>query len=300
MKTSGESGKPPTASKDALDHSSRKEFYDYYARQSESEQTLTRFLGIRQLGLAAIQKLRLDGVTQSLEVADVGCGAGTQCLMWAELGHRVHGVDINEPLIDLARQRTETAGYQGDYRLGTASALPWADQAMDVCLAPELLEHVPEWEKCLDELARVLAPGGVLVVTTNNSLFPLQDEFNLPLYSWYPAPLKRYFERLAVTTRPGLVNYATYPAVNWFTFFSLAREMRKRGLHPFDRFEVMDVRGMSGFKRLVAGMIGASRVLRFIANALTPYTVIVAVRPEAGVVGRSPSPRRTKAVHAQQ
>ena len=46
-------------------------------------------------------------------------------------------------------------------------------------------------------------------------------EFNLPLYSWYPDPLKRYCERLAVTTRPQVANFDKYPAVNWFSFYEL-------------------------------------------------------------------------------
>jgi 2-polyprenyl-6-hydroxyphenyl methylase/3-demethylubiquinone-9 3-methyltransferase len=59
----------------------------------------------------------------------------------------------------------------------------WPNRSMDVCLVPELLEHVREWRECLADFARVLRPGGVLVLTTNNKLCPVQQEFNLPLYS---------------------------------------------------------------------------------------------------------------------
>ena len=75
---------------------------------------------------------------------------------------------------------------------------------MDVCLLPELLEHVADWQSCLKEAPRVLRSGGLLYLSTTNVLRPRQEEFNLPLYSWYPGPLKRYCERLAMTTRPAL------------------------------------------------------------------------------------------------
>jgi 2-polyprenyl-3-methyl-5-hydroxy-6-metoxy-1,4-benzoquinol methylase len=55
---------------------------------------------------------------------------------------------------------------------------------MDVCLLPELLEHVADWQSCLNEAARVLRPGGLLYLSTTNVLCPRQQEFNLPLYSF--------------------------------------------------------------------------------------------------------------------
>jgi 2-polyprenyl-3-methyl-5-hydroxy-6-metoxy-1,4-benzoquinol methylase len=100
---------------------------------------------------------------------------------------------------------------------------------MHVCLLPELLEHVVEWMACLKETARILRPGGVLFLSTTNKLCPSQQEFSLPLYSWYPRPLKRHFEKLAVTKRPELENFARYPAVNWFSFYSLRSELSRLG-----------------------------------------------------------------------
>jgi len=259
-----------------LDSSSYKEFYDYYKKQSESIETRNRFLGIRDAALKLIRQRK--GETKDLDVADIGCGAGTQGLLWAEMGYRVHGADINGPLVGLAKDRAVEAGFNIDYCIGTATALPWPDKSMDVCLVPELLEHVASWRKCLDEFARILAPGGILVLTTNNTLCPLQYEFNLPLYSWYPARLKRYCERLAVTTKPSLANYAKYPAVNWFTYYSLAREMDRRGFQTLDRFDVMDLGKMAVSKKIVIGAIRKISAVRFLANVATPYTLILAVK----------------------
>jgi 2-polyprenyl-6-hydroxyphenyl methylase/3-demethylubiquinone-9 3-methyltransferase len=213
-----------------------------------------------------------------LDVADIGCGAGTQSLLWAELDHRVHALDVNEPLLDLARERTKHAERSIDYRLGSATDLPWADQSMDVCLLVELLEHVPLWEPCLDECARVLRPGGILVITTSNKLCPIQQEFNLPLYSWYPGPVKRYCERLAASTRPELANYAKYPAVNWFSFYSLRAELSRRGFDSLDRFDVMDLPSKAAWIRAVVRCMRMLPPLRWLGHVATPGALVLAVR----------------------
>src|SRR5262249_59286320 len=84
-------------------------------------------------------------------VADIGCGAGTQSRLWAEIGCQVHGLDVNERLIELAKIRSTQAGYNIDFRVGSSVSLPWSDGSMQVCLAIELLEHVSEWQKSLSE-----------------------------------------------------------------------------------------------------------------------------------------------------
>jgi 2-polyprenyl-6-hydroxyphenyl methylase/3-demethylubiquinone-9 3-methyltransferase len=262
----------------ALDTSSHPAFFDYYAQQSESEATRKRFLGIRDAALRVLAESGTRSATPPWDVADIGCGAGTQSLLWAEMGHRVHGIDINQPLLELARQRAIQHGRDIEFRVGSAAALPWTDRSMDICLVPELLEHVREWRECLAEFARVLRPGGVLVVTTNNTLCPVQQEFNLPLYSWYPGPFKRRYERLAVTTRPEVANYATYPAVNWFTPYSLGRELRRLGFDARDRFDLLALRSLAGARGAMIRLLRAVPPVRFIGHVLTPYTFVIAVR----------------------
>src|SRR5262245_49127749 len=124
---------------DRFDHSTHPDFYKYYAAQSQSAGTLQRFLAIQT---AVLRVSAQNGNRTQLDVADVGCGAGTQSRLWAERGHRVFGLDVNGPLIQLARERAKEAGYNINFEVGTATALPWPDSSMDVCIMPELLEHV--------------------------------------------------------------------------------------------------------------------------------------------------------------
>lgn len=250
-------------------------FAEYYARESLSQATIDRFSGTKEAIYAVLR--HLDLTLEHLTVADVGCGAATQAILWGRDGHRVFGADINEHLIDLGRERIAKAGVPVELQVASAVELPWKSQTMDVCLLPELLEHVPEWRKCLSEAARLLKPNGLLFISTTNRLCPVQQEFDVPVYSWYPAWLKRRYERLAVTTRPELVNHAKYPAVNWFDFYSLRRAPEMRGFTCLDRFDVALLR-KGGRARRILKAITLFRGLRLLAHVATPYTTIFAIR----------------------
>src|SRR5690349_4866006 len=132
-----------------LDKSSRQEFVDYYTRASLTPATRQRFESVKTKVLALARRNGLS--LPSLRVLDIGCGAGTQCAIWAEAGHIVSGIDINQSLIEVAKERARDAKLEIGFKVGTATELPYAASSTDVCLMPELLEHVADWERCLTE-----------------------------------------------------------------------------------------------------------------------------------------------------
>lgn len=266
----------PVSDDPAWDTGTHADFYDYYEKESNSAAARQRFEAIQAT------LLRLIGAGRGpLDVADIGCGAGTQSRLWAEHGHRVYGADINAALIGLARQRAAQDGLAVRFEVASATALPWPDQSMDLCIAPELLEHVADWQGVLRELVRVLRPGGALFLSTSNRLCPRQEEFTLPLYAWYPGLIKRHVERLARTTRPELAGYATYPAVNWFTFYGLRDYLAPQGFACMDRFDMIDLERHGRLARVLVGLIRKLAPLRFLGHVATSYTVLLAVKNQA-------------------
>lgn len=249
------------------------EFVRYYADQSLTPQSQRRFREIRD----KVLRVRGGEPGQPLDVLDVGCGPGALSLLFAERGHRVSGIDINEPLIRIARNRAQEQELEVDFRVASADALPFDDASQDICLSPELLEHVPDWRHCLDELTRILRPRGVLFLTTTNVLCPVQDEFRLPGYSWYPEPVKQRCIDLARTRKPHWVNHAEYPAFHWFSFFRLRRELATKGFRCLDRFDLLG--GTGGVARRAASW-SVQRLpgARLLGHVLTPYTQLVAIR----------------------
>jgi 2-polyprenyl-6-hydroxyphenyl methylase/3-demethylubiquinone-9 3-methyltransferase len=130
----------------------------------------------------------------------------------------------------------------------------------------------------LSELARVLRPGGVMYLSTTNKLCPVQSEYDLPLYSWYPARLKRHYERLAVTSRPELVSHATFPAVNWFTFGELRRFLHGVGVEAIDHLAIADPTQRGALGGVVVNLLKHVSPLRAAARVLVPYTIVFGVR----------------------
>lgn len=265
-------------------------FVQYYSERSTSAQTTARFQAVMEAVIALRSELRLSA--SRLQMVDVGCGAGTQALQWAAAGHRASGVDVSAPLIELAAQRALELRLAAEFRVGSAEALPFADRSLDVVLLSELLEHVPKWEPCVDEAVRVLRPGGVLYISTTNRLCPVQQEFALPGYSWYPASIKRRCERLAVTTHGHWVQHATFPARHWFSFYQLRQYLGSRGVVARDRFDIMRTDG-SRLKSVAVAAIRASTVLRFTAHVLTPYTIVLGYRA-GGKPGFASSNQRSR------
>ena len=262
-----------------LDHSSDPNFTAYYERESVSAETVGRFTRIRSRALDLWTECnRRSG---PIDVADIGCGAGTQAMLWAELGHRVRALDVNEPLLKAGQERARRRNLDVRFQLGPATAVPYDTASVDVCLLPELLEHVADWESCVREATRILRPGGVLYLSTTNWLCPVQDEFNLPLYSWYPPPLKRHFEKLAVTTRPEVANHTRYPAVNWFSFFELRAYLAPLGFVCLDRFDMLARQPLSAAKRLVTRIATATDATRLVAHVFSNGSTVWAFKPLA-------------------
>jgi len=92
-----------------------------------------------------------------------------------------------------------------------------------------------------------------------------------------PAALKRHYIREAQTVRPELANYATYPAVNWFTFYSLRRALRGYGFNEFwSQYDVIPLGTDSQLKSGVARLLGATAPTRFLAQCASPGTKVYA------------------------
>jgi 2-polyprenyl-3-methyl-5-hydroxy-6-metoxy-1,4-benzoquinol methylase len=94
---------------------------------------------------------------------DVGCGEGVLTLQWAQrLGSgRVIGIDLQDPKLEAEWATRQRANLE--FRTMSAEQLPFADREFDLSAAIEVLEHVPDPERTLAEMARVAA--GYLLVS---------------------------------------------------------------------------------------------------------------------------------------
>lgn len=108
--------------------------------------------------------LALAGPLDGRDLLDVGCGDGAFALAAARAGARVAGIDASAPALDTARARATEAGLSLDLRCADACRLPFPDGRFDVVLAVTVLCFLPDAGTAVAEMARVLRPGGILVL----------------------------------------------------------------------------------------------------------------------------------------
>jgi SAM-dependent methyltransferase len=97
-------------------------------------------------------------------VLDVGCGNGYMLWRYAQHGAEVHGIDLTETALDLSRRRFALAGMKGEFRATDGEVIPYGDAFFDIACAMGVLHHVEDPGPMLKEMARVLRPGGEIIL----------------------------------------------------------------------------------------------------------------------------------------
>lgn len=108
--------------------------------------------------------LELAGPLAGRDLLDAGCGDGAFALAAARSGARVAGIDASPRSIEAAASRARSEGLSADLRCADVRRLPYPDARFDVVVAVTVLCFLPEARAAATELARVLRPGGVLVL----------------------------------------------------------------------------------------------------------------------------------------
>ncbi len=103
-------------------------------------------------------------------ILDVGCGTGVFTLDILASGARVTGLDVSIPMLKRAGHKTEGYPFRGV--AGDMSYLPFGDECFDKVVSMTTLEFVADGREAVADLFRVTKKGGVVVVTTLNSLSP--------------------------------------------------------------------------------------------------------------------------------
>ena len=112
---------------------------------------------------------KLKTPLKGLRLLDIGCGGGLVAEPMARLGASVTAVDASEANIKTAMTHAHENGLDIDYRVGVAEGLLAAGEApFDIVLNLEVVEHVADPRAFLEDTARLVAPGGLMIVATLN------------------------------------------------------------------------------------------------------------------------------------
>jgi 2-polyprenyl-6-hydroxyphenyl methylase/3-demethylubiquinone-9 3-methyltransferase len=105
---------------------------------------------------------------RDLSILDVGCGGGLIAEPLCRLGARVTAIDPGARNIEIARSHAEPQGLAIDYRVATVEALEAQGEGFDAVVCLEVVEHVPDVGAFVASCARLVRPGGLLVLSTIN------------------------------------------------------------------------------------------------------------------------------------
>jgi len=106
---------------------------------------------------------RLPSGSSVLEVAP---GPGFFAVELAKLGHfKITGLDISRTFVEIAKENARKAGVRMDFRFGNASSMPFPGDSFDFIYCSAAFKNFSEPIKALDEMHRVLRPGGEALIT---------------------------------------------------------------------------------------------------------------------------------------
>ncbi|WP_241429499.1 ubiquinone/menaquinone biosynthesis methyltransferase [Tropheryma whipplei] len=186
---------------------------------------------------------KMLGVTAGEEVLDVGAGTGASTRTVVRTGAAVTGIDISPRMLQIARNRCKR--FQNiTWRL-TNGDLPFPDKSFDAILMVFCLRNVSNIQGFLCDAARVLKPGGRLVVCE----FSHPRRFVAPFYRLY---LRYVLPRLAklISSDPAAYEYLTESIEDWYEVDELAFMLEQCGFQN------------TSWKRLSFGAVALHRALR--------------------------------------
>ena len=144
----------------------------------------------------------------SLTLLDIGSSTGIIAHYLSQHFGRVAGIDIDRSAIDFARRTFKKANLH--FVLGDAMDMAFADHAFDVLICGHIYEHVPDARRLMDEIYRVLKPGGICYFAAGNRLSILEPHYRLPFLSMLPKRLSHLYLRLTKRGKIYHENLLTY------------------------------------------------------------------------------------------
>ena len=135
-------------------------------------------------------------------ILDVACGTGRVFPFYEN--RQIYGVDISKDMLAKAKRRVPTA----KTFVGDAEKLPFKSEMFSVVITSRFIMHTPEYEKAIKEMARVVKPGGSLIIDFPN------------LYS-----LSFFSTKIKLTLKIGRLKY-----YNLFTYGQIKKISKKNGL----------------------------------------------------------------------
>lgn len=175
------------------------------------------------------------GALEGRRILDLGAGMGGLCVALALAGAKPSALEYNRAYCEIIHLRAARYNLHLPVINGAGETLPFATATFDLALCWDVVEHVHNPQALLAELARVLRPGGQVLLTIINRYAFRDPHYHLPLINWIPRPAAEW-----VITRTGRTKQAAFrdmqrlSDMHYFTFGAFQRLAARSGFSTRD------------------------------------------------------------------
>ncbi len=197
----------------------------------------------KALTVQVVLREAYGGALAGAQVLSVGASTGIIENYLADYCKAIVGVDIDCGAVRFAQQKFARSNL--GFMVADAMNLPCAPGSFDVILCNHVYEHVPDAPRLMQEIWRLLKPGGICYFAAGNRLAINEPHYNLPFLSLLPKPLAHLYMRV---TGRGERYYETH-----LTYWGLRRLVSSFSVEDFTRKVVEDPERFSAGYMLKTG-----------------------------------------------
>lgn len=162
--------------------SNNKEMLDYENRNKKAQKIIN------------VLKDYYNGSLKDLTCLDIGCSGGIIAYALSKECKNIIGCDIDVTAVESAKEKFEDDDCT--FIIADSMNLPFEDEIFDLVICNHIYEHVPDYNKLLDEIYRVLKKDGTCYFGAGNRYIFIEPHYKLPMLSWFPKKISSKYLKL--------------------------------------------------------------------------------------------------------
>jgi len=132
--------------------------------------------------------------TRSMNCLDIGCSSGIITSLLGSHFLMAIGIDIDREALQYAKSHSSSSHVH--FGVSDSMALPFKDNTVEVIVCNQVYEHVPDANRMMKEIYRVLKKEGFCYFSAGNKYMIMEGHYHLPFLSWIPKPLAHFYLRM--------------------------------------------------------------------------------------------------------
>lgn len=163
---------------------------------------------------------------EKIQILDVGCGYGSFVLLSNKKGYNTVGVELEEFEYEIAQQRAKSEGQPANlFNLGSALNLPFEDETFHIVTFWNVLEHVSDYARALEEAKRVLKKEGkIFIIAPNYFSFRKEAHYQVPWAPFLTKSVAKYYLKL-LKRNPWFFENCIF----YISMFGVVKKLNKMG-----------------------------------------------------------------------